>query len=209
MDRSEPQRTSGREAVTRLWREHRRWVGAVLLAHAPRGADLDDLLQEVAMALVRNIDKLQPEAVAPWLRTVAINAARTAGRRTTVARRSLGSREPLDDIEGGSAASLRFPERSSGANDAAKARGREALEVIHGLPTDYREPLLLSLRGLSHKQISLVLDLPTSTIETRLFRARAMVREEMAARESRETARPFHFDAITGMKVPSLGGGSP
>lgn len=209
MDRSEPQRASGMEAVTRLWREHRRWVGAVLLAHAPRGSDLDDLLQEVAMALVRNIDTLQPEAVAPWLRTVAINAARTAGRRTTVARRSLGSREPLDDIEGGSAAALRFPGRSSGASDAAKARGREALEIIHGLPADYREPLLLSLRGLSHKQISLVLGLPTSTIETRLFRARAMVREEMATREARETAGSLRMNAIAGSSVSSIGGGSP
>ena len=43
----------------------------------------------------------------------------------------------------------------------------------------YREPLLLSLRGMSQKQISEAMDVPVTTIETRLIRARKMIRREL------------------------------
>ena len=44
----------------------------------------------------------------------------------------------------------------------------------------YREPLLLRcVRALSYQQISEVLDLPITTVETRLARARRMLREEV------------------------------
>src|SRR5688572_6190035 len=41
------------EAVRALWQENRRWVAAVILAHKPREADLEDLLQDVAMSFVK------------------------------------------------------------------------------------------------------------------------------------------------------------
>src|SRR5690554_331217 len=66
-----------------LWLAHRRWVGAILLAHKPAREDLEDLLHEVALRFVRSADELRdPAAVRPWLRTVAVNVARTAGRKT-------------------------------------------------------------------------------------------------------------------------------
>ena len=41
------------------------------------------------------------------------------------------------------------------------------------LPSDYREPLILRcVRGMTYQQISEILDLPVTTIETRLARAR-------------------------------------
>jgi DNA-directed RNA polymerase specialized sigma24 family protein len=76
--------------IQRIWREHRRWVAAILLAHKPRETDLDDLLQVVAVAVVRKIGELRdPEALKPWLRTVAINAARASGRETQRSRKKL------------------------------------------------------------------------------------------------------------------------
>ena len=66
------------EAVQALWHAHRRWVAAILLAHKPREAELDDLLQEVAVQLVKHVHTLKdPAAVRPWLRTIAINLARS------------------------------------------------------------------------------------------------------------------------------------
>jgi RNA polymerase sigma-70 factor (ECF subfamily) len=53
-------------------------------------------------------------------------------------------------------------------------------EHVLGLPPEYREPLLLRcLRGMSYRQIGEVLDLPVTTIETRLARARRMIRSEL------------------------------
>lgn len=45
--------------VDALWREHRRWVAAILLAHMPREADLEDLLQDVAVTVVSRIGELR------------------------------------------------------------------------------------------------------------------------------------------------------
>ena len=52
------------------------------------------------------------------------------------------------------------------------------------LPLAYREPLMLRcVRAMSYQQISDVLDLPVTTIETRLARARRMLREELGEAE--------------------------
>src|ERR1044071_9877896 len=86
------------DAVRDLWIENRRWVAAVLLAHKPRETDLEDLLQDVAMTFVRTIGRLRDEAMLrPWLRTVAINAARASGRNTKRQRARLGWRITGED----------------------------------------------------------------------------------------------------------------
>ena len=56
-------------ALDRLWKEHRRWLAVVLLAHMPREGELEDLLQEVALKVVAGIQSLedpaQQESAAP------------------------------------------------------------------------------------------------------------------------------------------------
>ncbi len=159
-------------AVEALWHAHRRWVAAVLLAHKPREAELDDLLQEVAVALVRHVSTLNdPAAVRPWLRSIAINTARSAGRRQRVVKKVM----PIVTAEA---------KRQAEAGEAAAARladaGSLALDLARNLPEEYREPLLLrAIRGMSYRQIADVMGVPMTTIETRLARARRMLKEEM------------------------------
>ena len=180
-----------REAIERLWRSHRRWVAAVIYAHKPHDVDLEDLVQDVAMRLVKNIDQLDLDRIRPWLRTVAVNVARSAGRRSTTRNKSSAG---IDTHH-----LQRLPETNSNllpvSSSAGGERGRLALQLMQELPTHYREPLLLSLRGLSHRQISRTTDLPITTIETRLIRARKMLREaleryEGEARSSTRAAIP-------------------
>lgn len=171
----------GPSEIRRLWREHRRWVAAILLAHKPREADLEDLLQTVAVAIVRKIGELRdPGAVKPWLRTVAINAARAAGRESTRTRRGLRLVRDRAAKEDGSTA------------DEAAARadeGRRLMELARSLPEGYREPLLMRcVRGMTYRQIGAVLDLPETTIETRIARGRRMLRE-LAEQEFSRSAR--------------------
>ncbi|MFZ4573600.1 MAG: RNA polymerase sigma factor, partial [Phycisphaerales bacterium] len=69
------------DSLRALWSDHRRWVAAILLAHKPRWADVEDLLQEVALSFVRKVHEIRdPRALKPWLRTVALNAAHAAAR---------------------------------------------------------------------------------------------------------------------------------
>lgn len=162
-----------RSAQERLWERHRRWLAAVLVLHASREADVDDLLQEVATTFVTKIDSLRDPATLPgWLRSVALNAARMSARglrrrRAAVERfaREVPGREERET-------------RNGGATDAA-ARLRERLS---GLPDGYAEPLLLRLvHDFSYARIAEILDLPETTVENRIVRGRRMLRERAAA----------------------------
>ena len=79
-----------RAAIAEVWRANRRWIAAVLAAHAPRGTDIDDLLQEVAATLVAKHHHIRDAAsLRGWLRVVAINAARMDARSRSIERRAL------------------------------------------------------------------------------------------------------------------------
>lgn len=172
------------EAVRAVWQANRRWVAAVILAHKPREAELEDLLQDVAMSFVRTIGTLRDEAmIRPWLRTVAMNAARAAGRETSRRRRHMGwkvsdgstAQESEAGIGAGTgAAAGRGPDESVQRQEEAARLGTLASR----LPEGYREPLLLKcVRGLSYRQIGELMGLPETTIETRIARGRKMLRE--------------------------------
>lgn len=162
------------DAVQRVWMENRRWVAAVILAHKPREAELEDLLQDVAMTFVRTIGKLRDQAtLKPWLRTVAINAARAAGRTTKRRRRVMGPRmeEDTAGVERGG------PVGADERVDQGEQAGRLTL-LAAKLPDGYREPLILKcVRGMSYRQIGELMGLPETTIETRIARGRKMLRE--------------------------------
>ena len=52
--------------------------------------------------------------------------------------------------------------------------------ALQDLPENYRFPLILKyLEGMSYQEIANQLDLPVSTIETRLFRGRAMLKKAL------------------------------
>jgi RNA polymerase sigma-70 factor (ECF subfamily) len=161
------------EALRELWRLHRRWVAAILIAHAPREAEIDDLLQEVAMAMVAKIAGIrEAQAFRPWLRAVAMSIAKTKARKGNV--RKAGWLK-LVSFAGGRADEER---ESAGADAGAIAEGRRLLELSRDLPDGYREPLLLKcVHGMSYRQIGEVMGLPETTIETRIARGRRMLRE--------------------------------
>ena len=158
-------------ALRELWNRHRRWVAAVLIAHMPRDAEVDDLLQEVAVAVVAKISGLREEAAfKPWLRAVAMSIAKTTARRRQV--RKSGWLK-LVGLSG-----QREDERSHDNASPAMQEGRGLMALAADLPDGYREPLLLKcVRDMSYKQIGDVMGLPDTTIETRIARARKMLRE--------------------------------
>ncbi len=171
------------QALERLWDQHRRWSAAILLAHKPADAELDDLLQDIAMTLVRKIHDLRdPALFKPWLRRLTINAARTAGRRRKTRLRlvkPVSNPDALDQVES-----------RDDNRDTARAEGQRLLELAQRLHPDYREPLLLKcVRGMRYRQIADVLGLPVTTVETRITRARRMLREEVEFEEEAATLR--------------------
>jgi len=162
-------------ALDGLWREHRRWLAVVVLAHMPAEAEVEDLLQEVALKVVSGVGELEdPAKLRPWLRSVAANTARSAGRKASLRRRILRRLDPIHHQVADDAA-----ERRRQAQEARWAADR-ALAAARTLDAAYREPLLLRvLEGMSQKEIARSLQLPETTVETRLARARRMLRERL------------------------------
>ena len=178
--------TSGQaEAVQQLWQGHRRWVAAIVLAHMPREADLDDLLQDIAATFVRSVQELRtPGALRPWLRTVAINAARAEGRKKTRRRNALESQAATDP---GTFNRDQTPDLTPTTPDNAD-EAQWLLDLIAQMPESYRESLVLRcVRGMNYKAISELTGLPETTIETRIARGRRMLRERVALERSRKT----------------------
>jgi len=178
-----------RDALRRLWQEHRRWVAAILLAHKPRQADLEDLLQTVSLQFCRKIGEVRdPEAFRPWLRMVAINAARADGRKTTRQRHGW----------------LRLVGRSGSDQEAdtdpgrveTLERGQRLMDLARRLPEGYREPLLMRcVKGMSYRQIGEAMGLPETTIETRIARGRRMLRELASSEMQSEAHEQAHAAA--------------
>lgn len=62
-----------------------------------------------------------------------------------------------------------------------RERARGIIEAIASLPEKYRDPLVLKyVEHLSYQEIAQRLDLPLTTVETRLFRGRNMLKEKLS-----------------------------
>ena len=153
------------DAIAEVWRTNRCWIAAVLAAHAPRGTDVEDLLQEVAATLIAKSHHIRDAAsLRGWLRVVAVNAARMAARSRSVESRAVRG--------------FAFGRAGSVTRDAAEREARETLALLSRLPAHYAEPLMLqATQGLSQRQIAELLDVPETTVETRLARGRRMLRQ--------------------------------
>jgi RNA polymerase sigma-70 factor (ECF subfamily) len=167
-------------ALQRVWHENRRWVAAILLAHKPRWSDVEDLLQEVALALVRKVGEVRdPGALKPWLRTVAINAAHAAARNGLKRSRNLSLDSEVEQP-------FVKPRPDSAQVATDREEGRRLMELAEKLPEGYREPLLLkAVQNLSYREIGEILNLPETTVETRIARGRKQLRDLALAEDPR------------------------
>ncbi|MFK7758380.1 MAG: RNA polymerase sigma factor [Phycisphaerales bacterium] len=162
------------DALSQVWVGVRRWVAAILIAHKPREADLEDLLQLVALQLCRKIHEVRdPALFKPWLRTVTINIAREQGRK--VSRKRVGM---LKLVGRHKAETTKKEIPTQIGNMMLSEDATRVLDAALSLPEKYREPVLMRCQqSMSYKQIAQVLSLPETTIETRIARGRKMLRQ--------------------------------
>lgn len=166
-----------RTAQETLWRANRRWVAAIILAHRPRSIDVEDLMQEVAVKFISKLNTLRDaSSFKPWLRQIAINACRGAARRDRPALRIAAGEQPEHGEVATPPQARDQSHRSIENLDAAERLYAQLLS----LPSEYAEPLIMRcIQDMTYQQISEVLNLPITTIETRLARARRMLRQEL------------------------------
>ncbi|MBN1341960.1 MAG: RNA polymerase sigma factor [Phycisphaerae bacterium] len=164
--RGEPQ------ALTELLRQNERWVRGVILGVTGRPDLASDVAQEVWTTVWQQIGTLRdPSKWRSWLyqltRRSAIDASKQRGRRA--------SREvQSDEADIRPSGKLASPEEKL----IAEERHRQVMQAIQSLPALYREPFVLKhLEGWTYAEIGDVLGLPVDTVETRLVRARRLLRD--------------------------------
>jgi RNA polymerase sigma factor (sigma-70 family) len=157
---------------------HHRWLWTVVYTRLREPDAVDEVMQEVALAAVRQAAPLaDPTKVAPWLYRLAVRQAllfrRKCGRRRRLTnqyadRVSANERDgaPLDPLDW-----LLLAERQQFVRDAlARLAARDA-EIL----------LLKYSEGWSYHQIASHLGVSHSAVETRLHRARNRLRDELLA----------------------------
>ncbi|HHY47958.1 MAG TPA: RNA polymerase sigma factor [Firmicutes bacterium] len=147
--------------------------------------DARDLTQDIFLEAYRAIQGFRQDSrISTWLYRIAANKAvdwwrRQYRRHGTSIPISPAREVPEQDESGECNKALDPPSNESGPEEIAI--GREQAErvwrVVGSLPDTYRVVIVLyHYEGLSYREISDILRLPVRTVETRLYRAKKMLR---------------------------------
>jgi len=161
-----------RSAADQLVREHDGWVRGVIYGVTGRFDQVDDVAQQVWAQVWERLGSLKdPQRLKSWLYSVARNAAIDAGQARR--RKQTAGLERVAEV---------CEQHGDGPVTAAigDETQRELLRAVAGLPALYREPFVLRhLEDWSYAEIGALLGLPVETVETRLVRARRLLREAL------------------------------
>ncbi|MDQ4106268.1 MAG: sigma-70 family RNA polymerase sigma factor [Actinomycetota bacterium] len=151
-----------------LIRRYERLVGRVLYPYARREVSVEDLVQETFLRAYDRLETFNPDyRFKTWLMAIANNLGVDTLRR----RRETVEFDP--DVH---AAASQGPEARAVEAD----RSRSVQDAILALPEAYSVPLILRYtEGMSYAEIAEALDITTSAVKSRLFRARNMLGERL------------------------------
>ena len=158
---------------------HDRWLRTVALARGGERDAVDEILQEVALAAVRQAAPLADASkVAPWLYRLAV-------RQALLYRRRCGRRRKLTN---GYASQFQNPAERGSIDplgwllaDERQMLVRQALAKL--APRDAEMLLLKYTENWNYHQIAAHVGISHSAVEARLHRARARLRCELGAVE--------------------------
>jgi len=154
--------------IEQVLTEFRAVLGRTAAMYAPPGSDRDDLLQEIYLALLSALPRYRGESSR---RTDGLRVAHNCGIRRVARRRSAAT--PLD--EGDHASPAPGPDREAQARQEVE----QLSTAVRELPLGARQVLVLTLEGLSQREIGQVLGIEENVVSVRLHRARSVLRERL------------------------------
>ena len=175
--------TGDADAFGELVRRWERRIFALTYGMLGREEDARDATQETFLAAFRTLRGFRGEAkVSSWLHRIAVNQCISRQRRARVR-----SESALEDDPENSAASFAAPLSHS---PAQVAEGRqETLAVrraINSLPIELRQVVVMKeFEELTFREIADALDLPLSTVKSRLYTALKQLQMRLQKFESR------------------------
>ena len=192
-------RTAGgdQEAFETLMRRFNQKLFRVARAILKNDADAEDALQDAYLHAYRRMGDFRGEAqLSTWLTRIVINQSLMrlrADRRDRV----ISFNQGTGDDDGRDFAADVPDEKTESPTDAAfRAEIRRLLEHhIDALPMAMRTVLVMrDVEDMSVQETADSLGIPPATVRTRLFRARAMLREMLTRHTDTATLDVFGFD---------------
>ena len=185
------------DAVRVLVRRHNQRLFRVARAILRSDAEAEDAVQASYVKAFTHLDGFRGEAqFTTWLTRITANEA--LGRRRQ--RRPTTGLEAIEVAQvSGSAEIIQFPllqPQSDPETEMAREEIRRLLEqAVDALPEAFRAVFVLrDVEGLSAEETATHLSLKPATVNTRLHRARRMMREAIEARLSLAFSSLFPFD---------------
>ena len=201
-------RRGDKEALRLLLTCNWPWLKGLAYSIIPDADEVDDVLQDICVRVIEKIDAVrQPERFRPWL---AVLARRQALRHRQQRARRMGFSTPINDggasscrgrpaLEsragcprhvGGVGSTLHLAEQKCDetaqfTEDLERAEQCERiLQAARSLPEKYREVFMLQYGSdLTYRQIAEMLDIPVTTVQIRLVRARRMIYDQVAGKD--------------------------
>jgi RNA polymerase sigma-70 factor (ECF subfamily) len=154
------------EAFGELVRRWERRIFALAYGMLGREEDARDATQETFLAAFRNLRGFRGEAkVSSWLHRIAVNQCLTRQRRAKVR-----SESALDEEEDGAAQVAAPLEQSPVRVVEGRQRTAAVRRALNGLPVELRQIVVMKeFEELTFREIAEVLDLPLSTVKSRLY----------------------------------------
>jgi RNA polymerase sigma factor (sigma-70 family) len=179
-------RRGDKEALRVLLTRNWAWLRGLVYGIITDADEVDDVLQDICVRVIEKVDSVrQPERFRPWL---AVLARRQALRHRQQRACRVGFSPPIND--GGASPTLRLAEQKCDETvqfTEDLERTEQCQRILHAarsLPDKYREVFMLQCGSdLTYRQIAEILDIPVTTVQIRLVRARRMIYDQVAGKD--------------------------
>ena len=175
--------TGDAEAFGELVRRWERRIFALTYGMLGREEDARDATQDTFIAAFRNLRGFRGEAkVSSWLHRIAVNQCISRQRRAKVR-----SESALDDEQENDVASFAAPVSESPVRVVESRQETVAVRrAINSLPVELRQVVVMKeFEELTFREIADALDLPLSTVKSRLYTALKQLQMRLEKFESR------------------------
>src|SRR5215207_6273868 len=175
--------TGDADAFGEIVRRWERRIFALTYGMLGREEDARDATQETFLAAFRNLRGFRGDAkVSSWLHRIAVNQCISRQRRSKVRSESALDDEPENNASGFATPAIYSP--------AHVVEGREETEAVrravNSLPLELRQVVVMKeFEELTFREVSDALDLPLSTVKSRLYTALKQLQMRLENFESR------------------------
>jgi len=152
------------------------WLKGLVYSIVGDANDMDDVMQDICVRVISKVDSLrEPERFRPWLAVLA--------RRQALRHRQQKRQRPvrLDD----ELAEQQSDEKTQQLLEdiEQKEQYQQVLKALKALPEKYREVFIMQyINDLTYARIAEILDVPITTVQIRLVRARRMIYNQLSDR---------------------------